>query len=780
MNVVRLIVVSSLLLGAAATHALEAGAAKVRVLPPPGVALDGDAGRLGRPALGEHDPLWVRCLYLHDGERAMFLVNVDAYRITPSLRALVVDRAASFAPKESIILTATHTPNGPGGMSEHLPDRWYAGRWQIEMVEAMSEAILTAMTTALDQKRRATLGYGTARPRGLSVNVLDPAGPVDDQVGVVRVDDADGKAIAILTCFAAAPGPLPAEDRYRFSAGYPGAYYAKMESLTDPGCVAMFLMGAGGDQRPASAEGTTGWAQVETVGQLLATSAKAAANDMTFHDSTFALNYREVALPETLATHLPATAILQTLEIDGLLLAFVPGLPGVGIGQELRRLALAGGFQAQFTVGLANGYLGYITPRAHYAVPRDSGAAQYYGPDFESWLYREVLAAARQEEAVPPAWETPDVAIESISNGVRLRVDGDGFERGLQRGGTFRPAIQGRFEERIAARVRSGALRPVGEHWRLWPSILDPSPLALPALGIAVRPMLQGLPADMFAEIEGFSMGAGIPFDAAWLLQCESLLPAMEGLPVAPVPSHGTMFGLLGEAGAAAPLVGLYTEYAESGQPAVTEVRPDEGHVFVFAGLDWHLGAIAGMNDTGVALCLERNEVLGAPDLAGLPAGLLVRQILQYAGTFEEAIQRLEGARHLRGYHMLLVARSAAGWRGAVVTYGKRIETRTAESGMLPGIDPDADEADPVAEQRYRTLVATLGALERVSEDDARGVMTLLADETAPPITEEAVGARCSIVMRPDRLLFQVAFPSVTSTPGEFTEIRLRGSAVNE
>ena len=776
MKIAQLILIASLFLGAAAARALEAGAAKVRVLPPPGVSLDGDAERLGRPASGEHDPLWARCLYLHDGERALFLVNVDAYRITRSLRELVVDRAGTFASEETIILTASHTANGPGGMSDHLPDRWYSGRWREDMLETMTEAILTAMSTALEQKRRSTLGYGTAHPRGLAVNRLIPNGPVDDQAGVIRVDDADGKAIAILACFSAAPVLVPETDRYRFSADFPGAYYRKMEELTDPGCVAMFLMGAGGDQHPGNPENKSGWEQVDSVGSLLASSVKAAANDMTFHDSTFKLNHREVVPPVSMASHLPNTAVLQTLEIDGLLLTFIPGMPSAGMGLELRRQALASGYRAQFTVGLANGYLGYFTTRAGFAAPRDMGEAPHYGPEFETWLYREVMALAKDEVAAPLAWDAPTLSRVPVSGGEHIVLQGAGFERGLQRGSAFRTSIQERYADRITGPVQSGVLRPDGDRWRLWPAMLDPAPLALPALAVSVRPLLQALSSDFFSEVEGFAAGADLPFDAAWLLQHEALLAAGTVAPPAQDAPGGAMFGLLGEvAGANAPLVALDLDTGASGQPVVTEVRPEEGHAFVHVGLEWQLGTVAGLNDAGVALVLARNEVLGTETLTGLPAGLLVRQVLQYAGTFEAAFAALEDAKHLRGYHILVVAPGEKGWRGAVVSYGKRIETRVVEAGLLPGVDPDSDEADPAVEQRYRDLVALLGGRERVSELEAREALALVAD--ASPV---ARGSRVTAMMRPGRLEIQVAFPAGAEAPGALTEIRLKGNASNE
>ena len=623
---------------------------RLRISLPPGTPLDGDATRLGRPATGEHDPLWSRCLFLDDGETVVFLVNIDLYRIARPLRDEILIRTESLAPKESIILTATHTTNGPGGMDDRLLSRWVSGRRNPETLEAVAEAVATSMLEAQAAKRRATIGYGTARQRILSVNALDPNGPIDEQIGVIRVDDADGKAIAIAANFAAAPTLIPAQDQYRFSSGYPGAYYRKMEALADPGCVALFLMGAGGDQRPGNPGNQQGWEQITAIGEELAIGAKAAANDMTFHDATLAVSYREAMPPPSLASaNPPEAAILQTLQIDGLLLSFLPGMPSVELGLELRRQAIAGGHRAQFTVGLANGYLGYFVSRSGFAVRRAPGTTQQYGPELEDWLYRQMDALTRQQEPLDVRPRVAEVSRAALAGGEQLVLRGSGFDRGYQRGRAFQSRIQELYDERVVSRIRSGDLRPEGEDWALWPEFFDPVSLAAPALGRAARPMLQGLSRELFAEVEGFAGGAALPFDAAWLLQSAHFLPARPDAPPAVDAPHGTMFGLLGGMADGTVLVALHLDWLRAERPVVTLAEPEAGRHFVQVGADWQIGALAGMNDAGVALCVERNSALGTPGSSAAPISLAVRQLLQDAASLDEALTTLAAASGIRG-----------------------------------------------------------------------------------------------------------------------------------
>ena len=116
------------MLAAVAAAGLEAGAAKIEITAPLGTPLNGYGDRLGRGAVAVHDPLWSRALYLDDGETRLFLVNVDLCVIHPALRQRVLELAPREVPPEHIILTATHTHSGQGGMLEEFPFRIVSGR----------------------------------------------------------------------------------------------------------------------------------------------------------------------------------------------------------------------------------------------------------------------------------------------------------------------------------------------------------------------------------------------------------------------------------------------------------------------------------------------------------------------------------------------------------------------------------------------------------------------------------------------------------------------------
>lgn len=774
--------IAFLVLLAAPAPALEAGAAKSRLTVPQGTPLGGYAERLGRESLGEHDGLWSRCLYLDDTRTQVYIVSVDLPHIPRALRDRVVDLAAAFAPKENIFLSATSTHNGPGGMDQSLAIRWTSGRYNPETLEIVAQAVVATMESARDQKRRATLGQASVKQQALSSNRFISDGPIDEQIGVIRVDDADGKAISVLTSFSARPDIAPENARYLLSADFPGAYYRFMEEQTTPDCVAIFLPGASADQSPGNPESLEGWDRVDSIGRLLAIRAKEAANGMTFRDVTIKTAYTEAPLPRSLAEGgLPATAIFQLLDLDNLQLAFLPGEPSVEIGLALRRDGLASGKSAQFTVGMANEYVGTFVAPPRFGDPRYLPAATPFGPDAESWIRKTVDSMSRGAETAEDV-AYPAAKVQELPGSIAMTLRGPGYQRGYQRGVRAHDALQARFKDVILVPVQAGTLRPNGDAWGLWPSLLDPAPLALPILGRESRPMLQGLGNDLLAEAEGFAAGADLPLDGALLLQ-QAPRPVAATEESAPAILSGTQFIVAGErAGSAAVIAGCNLDWPEAPEaPQVISVEPDEGHNFICLGFDWQLGALTGMNDAGVVLCLARNSNLGEAPLGGASAALTIRQELQFSADYDEVVARLRASTQLRGHQVLVVAPSKKGWRGAVLSFGKSVGVREVEKGVLLGLDPESGSGDGAAQERYAAAAARIGTEDLpVGLAEVQQVLATGAAGDGAPNLPWNSATRHSVVFTPANLTLQVAFPNEQGVPGAYTEFRIKKATRHE
>ncbi len=760
-------------------QAFEAGAAKVEITPELGTPLNGYSDRLGRGAIAVHDPLWARCLYLDDGETKVFLVTADLCVINRELRDLVLQRAPAVVPRENVILTATHTHSGHGGMIESLLFRSVSGRFMPEVLDATANRFAEVMQAAYDARKRATIGYGTANQTNLSTNRRVSGGVIDEQVGVIRVNDSDGNAIAIVGNFTAHPTNVPKEDTLSFSADYPGYYCDELERLANPGCVAMFLQGAEGNQRCANPENKTGWDRTESIGRLLAISVKGEANRVVCKEAKLRVNSAMVDLPPTLAPSLlPDKSFLQVLEIDDLLLAFLPGEPCVEIALGLRERALAQGYGAQFTVGLANDHLLYFVAREHYGELEYESGMNLYGPDIEHWLYRQFSALGSLGEPIAPR-ETAEAAVADLAPGVkRLVLSGTPYQIGYARGAAFRETFHELFETEYVARCDSGELIPSTGLWSLAPSFFDLTTLALPRLAIAARPLLEGISGDAYEELEGMADGAGLPFDAVWLVQCTPILharaaaadspdKALEEMYRVPFCTMAAATGL--RAGADDVLVARNMDWPEDEEPVVIEVRPDTGHAVIQVGFRWNMGVFTGMNDAGVVACAERVEPLGVPSADGAPLEVVLRQVLQTAGTLEEAAEQLKAATHLRGYHVLLADAEESDAR--VLEFGKSVTVREPEEGLLLGCVPDSEDIDESARTRY-ARAAKLLVEERIIAVSELEV--LLGDREAGQKGMARIfneSTQHCVVFEPKAKRLRVAVRGEDGTIGDFTAV---------
>ena len=754
--------------------ALLAGAAVVDITPPLGTPLNGYGYRLGRGATEVHDPVTVRCLYLESSETRLFLVTSDLCVLNRELRDRVLELAPPEVPPEHIILTATHNHSAQGGMSRALAARMVSGRFVPEVLEATARSFAESMRLALKNTRRATIGYGTTNQTTLSKHRSHPYGPIDPQIGVIRVDDSDGRAIAIVANFAAHPTTIGEEFALAISADYPGYFYKALEDLSDTGAVALFLNGAQGNQACANPESKTGWEHTESIGRLLALRTKALANTIRCGEAKLTVGYATPRLPLSIASDtLPDTTIVQTLEINDLLLTFFPGEPTVEIGLALRKRALARGYRIQFTVGLANDHLMYFVPREFYAHEHYEAAMNFYGPSIAEWFYAEFEKLMTRGELEPPSDTITLPASTPISGATHVSLKGTPYEIGYQRGLLFRESIRDAYDRKVLARTRNRDIIPETGLWTLAPPFVDLTPFALPRMAIGARPFLDGLSDSTLDEIQGMADAVELPFDALWLLQCTTgyLLPEqLEGLYAAP---FCTMFAFTDSEAKAQPMiVGRTLDWPEAEEPVLIEIRPESGHAYIHVGFPWNSGVFTGMNDAGVIVCAERVEGLGLPSFDAPPIEFVLKEILSTADSVDRATRLLQSFYQLRGYHVLV----ADAKKAVVLELGEGTVTRTTQSGLLLGATPDAEHLTPDAHSRYARVRTLLHNRETRTVKDAIRVLTDRIGRAEGmarilnPFTQHIV------VFEPESLRMHLAFPDDSDTPVSFTTYTLQES----
>jgi neutral ceramidase len=262
----------------------KAAAGAAVITPETNMWMAGYASRT-KPSEGKTQELFGKVLAIEDSEgRRMVVVTLDLIGVPRTLRQNLVRRLAEkhHLPPESLLVNASHTHSGPEFRVGRTPadDGEFKPSTLGETYGSQLEGKLVALIgKALNELSPARITYtharaGFAMNRRLPTasgyrNSPNPEGPVDHDVPVLRVEDAQGKTRAVLFGYSCHNTTL---SLYQFCGDYAG-YAQEYLEAAHPGAVALFLMGCAGDQNPYP-RGTVDLAQRH--GRTLATAVEAA------------------------------------------------------------------------------------------------------------------------------------------------------------------------------------------------------------------------------------------------------------------------------------------------------------------------------------------------------------------------------------------------------------------------------------------------------------------------------------------------------------------------
>jgi hypothetical protein len=241
----------------------KAGVARVRITPEAPIWMSGYASR-NHPSEGVSQDLWAKALAIEDGKRnRVVIVTTDLI----GLPRAVGDEIAARCAKEHgldrahLILNSSHTHTGPviGSM---LVTMWDLPADQTRAIQqytrTLVDKIVQAVGSAVQDLSPAEVALGTGEvgfamnrreftPKGVRLGV-NPSGPVDHTVPVLRITATDGRLRVVLFGYACHNTTFNG-DMYKISGDYAGFAEATVETQ-HPGATAMFLMLCGGDQNP--------------------------------------------------------------------------------------------------------------------------------------------------------------------------------------------------------------------------------------------------------------------------------------------------------------------------------------------------------------------------------------------------------------------------------------------------------------------------------------------------------------------------------------------------
>ncbi len=458
----------------------RAGAAALDITPPLGVPLAGSF--TARYAVDIDDPLYARALVLEDDggpEQRLAIVGCDLICMPGATVRAARERIASAGnvPPHRVLIAATHTHTAPsptGLLGTPRADAY---------MDALPERLASVVALASRRLRPARAGWGIGREAGVVFNrryrmrdgtvrmnpgrgnpeVVEPAGPVDPEVGVLWLEDDGGAPLAAITSFAL--HYVGTDHAQHISADYFGHYARWMQRLYGPEFIPLLLNGASGDINNVDVSDRHqpgGHRQARRVAAIVAGETwrvmerGRATTEVRLNERHSALRFRRkhvsaedlriadrlLALPpETppgelrlraglgpdgpfswvvgqplpdsvlrtyarecrLLAELPETleTEVQTLRIGDCAIVALPGEIFVELGLAIKvQSPFAAPASATLIASLANDYVGYVATRR--ALEQEGG--------YETWAARSALPAAGTGEAMV------EVAIELLQH----------------------------------------------------------------------------------------------------------------------------------------------------------------------------------------------------------------------------------------------------------------------------------------------------------------------------------------------------------------------------
>jgi hypothetical protein len=217
-----------------------------------------------RESKGVHDNLYHRIVALDDGRMQFFLISTDLALVSPSFYdglSKELEKETGIKAKQ-VWWTFTHTHSapetGPAGLeSVFLPERFLHDH-NPEYSESVRKALIRGIKQARAKLEPARLGVGTGMSManinrrakdvdGSSSLGMNPDGPVDRQIGLIRLERSGGSPLALIANYAM-HGTVLGYQNLQISGDAPGIVAEYVEKKL--GAPMLYINGAAGNIGP--------------------------------------------------------------------------------------------------------------------------------------------------------------------------------------------------------------------------------------------------------------------------------------------------------------------------------------------------------------------------------------------------------------------------------------------------------------------------------------------------------------------------------------------------
>ncbi len=394
----------------AAAAPLRAGAARVDITPETSQWL---MGYNARKSTGVRDRIFHRAIALEAGGQTFYLVSSDLCLFSPS----VYDEAARDLQRELGIprshfwwsVTHSHaTPEvGPPGIykallgrSDHEYDREYAGLVKDALLRVVKEAKAKLEPARIAFGQGVSMANINRRAKDVDGTVslgLNPDGPADRQIGLIRLERPDGSLLALVANYAI-HGTVMSGANLQISGDAPGVVSAYLEQKL--GAPVLFVNGAAGNLAPiysVYADAKSG--HLTQFNVLLGDRILAALKTMApgTADVTLQASEAPIATPNREALAWPEELVedrnrvpVRLLRINDTVIWAAPVELFCEIAMEVRNRSP---FAHTFYFGYTNGWFGYLPTAAAFAEGGYEPRTSVFTNRAESDVTQAVVAA---------------------------------------------------------------------------------------------------------------------------------------------------------------------------------------------------------------------------------------------------------------------------------------------------------------------------------------------------------------------------------------------------
>lgn len=258
-----------------------------------------------------NDPLFAKALVLDDGQTKLAIIAMDVTAIggigevrdgfLPTLRNRI-ERELGI-PGRNVLVNASHT-HPPGRLlcdpDEHVARTFDAVRRATESMTPVTvgagtgheDRICMNRTLRLKNGKHWTIRHTNPCPPDEEVAGV---GPIDPEIGILRVDRTDGRPLAVVYNFAC--HPYLGVPRGGVTADYPGFASKVIEEQLGHDAMALFLQGAGGDITQVLYKDVTRPRDAKPQGTMLGLSTLEAWRKITTEDAKLLVVSDTLKLP---------------------------------------------------------------------------------------------------------------------------------------------------------------------------------------------------------------------------------------------------------------------------------------------------------------------------------------------------------------------------------------------------------------------------------------------------------------------------------------------------